>query len=67
MAFTDFLFQLLSVGIVTAIVFLLLSLIIEPNTILRIIVLGFLTGVIVHTLFELTGGNVAYCKKLLQK
>jgi hypothetical protein len=40
-------------------------LIIEPNTILRILVLGFLTGAIVHIIFELTGGNAAYCKTKL--
>lgn len=65
MAFSQFLIELLSVGGVTAIIFLLLSLIIEPNTVLRILVLGFLSGAIVHTIFELTGGNTYYCKMKL--
>lgn len=68
MNISQFLIQILSIGAVTAIVFLLLSLIVEPNTVLRILVLGFLTGAIVHILFELTGGNQAYCRnKLLKK
>jgi hypothetical protein len=68
MNISQFLIQILSIGAVTAIVFLLLSLIIEPNSVLRILVLGFLTGALVHILFELTGGNVMYCKtKLLKK
>jgi hypothetical protein len=62
MNISQFLIQILSIGVVTAIIFLLLSLIIEPNTVLRILVLGFLTGAIVHILFELTGGNTLYCK-----
>jgi hypothetical protein len=66
MAFSQFLIELLSVGGVTAIIFLLLSLIIEPNTVLRILVLGFLSGAIVHTIFELTGGNTYYCNMKLK-
>jgi hypothetical protein len=65
MNISRFLIQLLSIGSVTAIIFLLLTLIIEPNTILRILVLGFLTGAIVHIIFELTGGNASYCKTKL--
>lgn len=62
----QFLIELLSVGGVTAIVFLLLSFIIVPSSILRILVLGFLSGAIVHILFELTGGNKYYCNLKLK-
>jgi hypothetical protein len=56
------LIEMLVVGAITAFVLVLLSMIVKPISIWNIVLLGFLTGAIVHFLMEIFGGNIAYCK-----
>lgn len=56
------LIETIAIGVMTAIILFVLSLIIKPTSTWRILVLGFLTGAIFHFLMEILGGNDKYCK-----
>jgi hypothetical protein len=61
-----FLIEVLIIGAITALTLFILTRVILPNTTGKILLLGFLTGAIVHILFEIFGGNIAYCKYRLK-
>jgi hypothetical protein len=56
------LIEMIIIGIVTAIVLFLLTFAIEPDTTLKILALGFLTGALVHFMMEILGANDKYCE-----
>jgi hypothetical protein len=57
-----FLIEMAVIGLITAIVLMLLTFAINPDSTWKILLLGFLTGALVHLLMELTGGNDKYCE-----
>jgi hypothetical protein len=62
MTFSQVLIESFVVGIVTALFLLVLSYLIKPNSLIKILLLGFFTGFLIHIILELIGVNKYYCK-----
>ena len=56
------LYEAAVVGAVTAIALAIMLAFITPTTTLHRLVTGFVLGVCMHLLFEMTGANMWYCK-----
>lgn len=54
--------ETLGVGAVAAVVFTLLTQLLEPDSLWRRASVGFLTGAVIHLVFELVGWNAYYCQ-----
>jgi hypothetical protein len=61
MSLSSLLLESVIIGIITAFVLLLWSNLITPNTTFKIIIIGFLTGSVIHIIFDLLKINKYYC------
>jgi membrane-bound metal-dependent hydrolase YbcI (DUF457 family) len=61
MGISQLLIECVFVGLATAIFLLIISYLIKPNSTFKILLLGFVTGFLIHFLLDLIGINKYYC------